>query len=99
MEHTFRKVATEWHELKVKSWSPVYARNVLHRLEIDVFRKIEARGAHEIAKRNRAICGQIFSYAIQTGAATRNPIADMRDVLQVVSPSNFPAISSDGSRQ
>lgn len=114
-EYTFRKVATEWHELKLKSWSPAYGHNVLHRLEldifpdigrvpidevthrdlIDVFRKIEARGAHEIAKRNKAVCGQIFSYAIQTGAAARNPVMDMRDVLQVVSPGNFPAISSD----
>jgi len=114
-EYTFRKVATEWHELKLKAWSPAYGHNVLHRLEldifpdlgrlpidevthrdlIDVFRKIESRGAHEIAKRNKAVCAQIFSYAIQTGAATRNPVADMKDVLQVVSPGNFPAISSD----
>lgn len=114
-EFTFRKIATEWHQLKVESWSPAYAHNVLHRQEldvfshigrmpvdevthrdlIDVFRKIEARGAHEIAKRNKAICGQIFSYAIQTGVVNRNPVADMKDVLQAVSPGNFPAISSD----
>lgn len=101
--------------MRLKSRSPAYGHNVLHRLEldifpdlgkipidevthrdlIDVFRKIESRGAYEIAKRNKAVCGQIFSYAIQTGAATRNPIMDMRDVLQVVSPGNFPAISSD----
>jgi integrase len=68
---------------------------VTHRDLIDVFRRIETRGAHEIAKRNKAVCSQIFSYAIQTGVATRNPVADMKDVLQVVSPSNFPAISSD----
>jgi len=114
-EYTFRKVATEWHELKLNAWSPSYGQNVLHRLEldifpdlgrlpidevthrdlIDVFRKIESRGAHEIAKRNKAVCGQIFSYAIQTGAVIRNPVADMKDVLQVVAPGNFPAISSD----
>jgi hypothetical protein len=114
-ENTFRKIATEWHAVKMKGWSAAYGRNVLHRLDMDVFpdigripveevthrdlinvfRKIEARGAHEIAKRNKAVCNQIFSFAIQTGAATRNPVADMRDVLQVVSPGNFPAISSD----
>jgi integrase len=114
-EYTFRKVATEWHELKQKSWTPAYAQNVLHRLEtdvfpyigripidevthrelIDAFRKVESRGAFEIAKRNKAVCAQVFSYAIQTGATTRNPVADMKDVLQLVSPSNFPALSSD----
>lgn len=114
-EYTFRKVATEWHQLKEKAWSPAYAHNVLHRLEldifpdlgrlpidevthrdlIDVFRKIEARGAHEIAKRNKAVCSQIFSYAIQTGVAKRNLVVDMKDVLQPVPSGNFPAISSD----
>lgn len=69
--------------------------DITHRDLINVLRKIEARGAHEIPKRNKAVCGQIFSYAIQTGAAIRNPIVDMKDVLQVVSPGNFPAISSD----
>lgn len=114
-EYTFRKIVTEWHGLKVKSWSPDYGKNVLRRLELDIFpavgrlpidevthrdlidmfRKIEARGAHEIAKREKAVCAQIFSYAIQAGATVRNPLADMKDVLQAVSPSNFPAISSD----
>jgi hypothetical protein len=36
-EYTFRKVATEWHGLKVKAWSAHYGKNVLHRLEMDVF--------------------------------------------------------------
>ena len=114
-EYTFQKIATEWHHVKEKSWSPAYARNILHRLEmdvfpaigkvpieevthrdlIDVFRKIEARGAHEVAKRNKAVCAQIFSYAIQTGVAARNLVADMKDVLQPVPAGNFPAISSD----
>jgi integrase len=67
------------------------ADEVTYRDLIEALRKIEARGAHEIAKRNKAICGQIFSYAIQKGVASRNPVADMKDVLQAVSPSNFPA--------
>ena len=113
--NTFEKLAREWHGVKTKSWSPAYARNVLHRLEMDIFpglgkiaieqithrqvidmlRKIEARGAHEIAKRDKAVCSQIFSFAIQSGVGTRNPVADMHDVLQAVTPGNFPAINAD----
>lgn len=68
---------------------------ITHRQMIDTLRKIEQRGAHEIAKRERAVCAQIFSYAIQSGIATRNPIVDMRDVLQRVTPGNFAAIDAD----
>lgn len=66
-----------------------------HRRIIAVLRKIEARGALEIAKRQRAVCRQIFSYAIQSGIADRNPVTDMADILQPVSPGHFPAITSE----
>lgn len=35
--NTFEKLAREWHGVKQISWTPNYARNVLHRLESDVF--------------------------------------------------------------
>lgn len=45
-------------------------------------RKIEDRGAMEMAKRMRQTCGQIFRYAIATGRASRNPAADLEDALK-----------------
>jgi integrase len=115
VQYTFENLAREWLGVKAKSWTEAYARNVLYRLEHDIFpevgkcainevthrqmidtlRKIEHRGANEIANRQRAVCSQIFSYAIQSGISTRNPIADMRDVLQRVTPGNFAAIGAD----
>lgn len=35
--NTFEAVAREWHENKLESWQPGTARNLLHRLEKDVF--------------------------------------------------------------
>ena len=35
--NTFEAVAREWHQNKLESWQPGTARNVLHRLEKDVF--------------------------------------------------------------
>lgn len=115
VSHTFENLTREWHAVKSKSWTEAYARNVLKRLEQDIFpdigklpindvthrlmidtlRKIEQRGAHEIAKRQRAIVSQIFSYAIQSGIASRNPIMDMRDVLERVTTGSFAAIDAD----
>jgi len=46
-----------------------------------VLRKIEARGALETAHRALANVAQIFSYAIATGRADRNPAPDLRGAL------------------
>ncbi len=41
-------------------------------------KRIEARGAADIAKRAWQTCGQIFRYAIAHGRAQRNPAADVK---------------------
>jgi len=46
-----------------------------------VLRRIEERGAVETAHRVKQICEQIFSYAISTGRAKRNPCADLKGAL------------------
>ncbi len=47
-------------------------------------RVIEARGAHDLAHRVQQVCGQIFTYAIVTGRAERNPVNDLRGALTPV---------------
>ncbi|MBI2798985.1 MAG: site-specific integrase [Gammaproteobacteria bacterium] len=49
---------------------------------LPVLRRIEARGANEVARRVRQAFGQIFRYAIASGRATRDPAADLRDALE-----------------
>jgi len=46
-----------------------------------VVRKIEGRGAHDLAHRVVQVCGQIFRYAIVTGRASRDVSADLRGAL------------------
>jgi integrase len=113
--NTFEKVACEWYANKVPTWSERTAKNMIVRLQADIFpsigvrpitdlkhrdiidtlRKIEERGATEIAKRLKAVCSQIFSYAIQCGLTERNLVADMKDVLKTRRASHFAAIDSD----
>jgi hypothetical protein len=40
-------------------------------------RKIEARGAHEMATRLRSLCSQVFRYAISCGICTRDAAAGL----------------------
>ena len=40
-----------------------------------MLRRIESRGANEIAHRVKQNCGRVFHYAIATGRAERNPIS------------------------
>lgn len=50
-------------------------------LLLEVIRKIERRGALELAKRQLQKCGEIFRYAIATGRATRDPSNDIKEAL------------------
>lgn len=49
-----------------------------------VLHRIENRGAVETAHRIRAMCGQVFRYAIATGRADRDPSADLKGALSPV---------------
>ncbi len=44
-------------------------------------RRIEERGAPEVARRVLQCCGQIFTYAIATARASRNPATDLRGAI------------------
>lgn len=62
---------------------------------LDVIRKIEQRGAHEIAHRAIQTCGQIFRYAIVTGRTERNPAMDLRGALRPVKKGHYAALETD----
>ena len=57
-------------------------------------KRIEARGAADIARRVLQTCGQIMRYAVAHGLAPRNPVADVRpgDVLRARRQVNFARI-------
>lgn len=45
---------------------------------VAMIKKIEERGALDVAKRNYNVCGQVFRYAIAHGLTDRNPTAEVR---------------------
>ncbi|MTD33451.1 tyrosine-type recombinase/integrase [Paludibacterium denitrificans] len=59
-------------------------------------KKIEARGALDIAKRAFQTCGQIMRYAVAHGLAERNPAADVRpsDALKSGKTTNHARLSA-----
>lgn len=54
-------------------------------------KRIEARGAVDIAKRSLQTCGQILRYAVAHGLADRNPAADVKpaDALKARKKENY----------
>lgn len=56
-------------------------------------RKIESRGALDVAKRQRARVSEIYRYAIQTGRAAINPAADLIGVVKSERVRHRPALS------
>ncbi|BBE08297.1 integrase [Mycoavidus cysteinexigens] len=59
-------------------------------------KKIEARGALDIAKRAFQTCGQVMRYAIAHGLAERNPAAEVRpsDVLKPAKKTNYARLNA-----
>lgn len=55
-----------------------------------VFRRIESRGALEKLRKVRGRCAEVYRYAVSTGRAQRNPIADIGSALQSPTPENYP---------
>jgi len=61
---------------------------------LDALRKIEKRGAHEVARRMMQLCGQIFRYAVVTARADRNPAADLQGALKPYKKGHYAALES-----
>src|ERR1700722_4757016 len=62
---------------------------------LEVIRKIEKRGAFDIAHRVLQSCGQIFAYAIITDRAERNPTTALRGALKPVQKNHHAYIKAD----
>ena len=62
----------------------------------DLVKKIEARGALEIARRVLQKCGQIMRYAVAHDYATRNPVVDVRpaDILRPRKRRHYPRVDA-----
>lgn len=68
---------------------------ITHQQMIAALRKVEERGAGEMAHRLKTTCARVFSYASQHGIENKNPAADLKDVLKHVKSEHFAAISPD----
>lgn len=55
-------------------------------------RKIEARGAHDLAHRVLGVCGQVFRYGVATGRCKRDLAADLRGALTPHVKQSQPAV-------
>lgn len=58
---------------------------------LDVLRRMESRGILDTAHRVRFECGAIFRYAIATGRAERDPVADLKGALPPVKNGHYAA--------
>jgi integrase len=60
-----------------------------------IARTVEQRGAHELAHRTMQYCSQVFSYAVQSGLADRNPAQDIRGALKPVVKKHHAYLKAD----
>ena len=69
--------------------------SITHQHMIAALRKIEKRGALDVAHKTKQICARVFSYANQQGIENRNPASDLKDVLKPIHGGHFAAITPD----
>lgn len=62
---------------------------------LTAIRKMEERGAHELARRARGTCEQIFAYGIGTGKADKNVALDLRGTLEAFKRGHYASIEVD----
>jgi integrase len=58
-------------------------------------RKIEGRGAHDLAHRVLQVASQVFRYGVATGCCQRDPAPDLRGALTPHKARNQPAVKPD----
>jgi integrase len=56
-------------------------------------RRMESRGALELAHRMREYCGMVFRYAVATGKAERDPSGDLRGALAPVKTNHHASVT------
>jgi integrase len=59
---------------------------------LDVLRRIEKRGALDLAGRIKQLCGQVFRYGVATGRCTRDVAADLKGALKFAKGEHFAAL-------
>lgn len=59
---------------------------------LDAIKRIEKRGAHEVARRCLGLCSKVYKYAIPNGLAERNPAADLNGALAPYKKTHFAAL-------
>lgn len=69
--------------------------SITHQHIIAALRRVEGRGANVAARRLKATCASVFSYANQQGIRNLNPAADLKDVLKPIQAGHFGAITAD----
>lgn len=58
-ETTFEVVAREWHDTNIEKWTPTYAKELIHRLETDVFPMLGFMPIGDIAAPMKILCREV----------------------------------------
>ncbi|MEK7800988.1 MAG: integrase arm-type DNA-binding domain-containing protein [Pseudomonadota bacterium] len=93
-----RHAVTNLHRMQTDIFPALGSRpinNITAPDVLAVLRKIEERGAHDIAKRAGQVIGQVFRYGIVTGRCTYNPAGELRGALKTSTKTHYASIKPD----
>ena len=89
------KVKSQMEADLFKSLGPLPIIDIKPSDVLTTIKKIEKRGALDVAKRQLARCVQVFRYSIQTGRLSHNPATDLVGVIKSEKVQHMKALSRD----
>ncbi|MEH4624803.1 integrase domain-containing protein [Phytobacter diazotrophicus] len=100
LDSIFSTVAAKWFQLKSKSVTPDYAKDIWRSLEKDVFpsigeipvQQLKARGALETVRRLVQRINEIMIYAVNTGLIDANPASGVGMAFEKPKKQNMPTL-------
>lgn len=90
-----KHAVTIWNRLESDVFPSIGAmpvKDISAPMILEAIRKVESRGAYDVARRIKQTCGQIFCYGVETGRAERDPTTDLRKAIRPYKPEHFPAL-------
>lgn len=60
---------------------------------LEVIKRVEARGAYDVARRIKQTCGQVYRFGIASGRVKHDPTVSLKEAIRPYRPEHYPTLN------